>query len=395
MTARFLSMGFVLIFGGLFLSASIVAQTPAPITYGSIAPSENASLFSAISQQSSPVYYLAQSTSPAPIAPPTTSPSIPPPVNPSAILPQFDPYAVPAQTTWFNSLFPTGTGPSGLGQSPPSSVYSGNFDRFVPETYEAIRRFRNATSFQYTHLPRGKKSRGFGMDEIDIRMQLAFPCRLVPDNGRTGYVYLTPGGSLVWWNGPNSPDMPPSAFSSFLDFGIEPRFNDAFGLIAWGRIGVFSDYQNVTTDAFRYQGRLEGVFTASPRTQFHAGVIYYGRARVKIMPTLGVVWTPDDDWVLKLIFPNPKVMYRFHRGPQADWWAYTHMEYAGGSWDIKGYNGLTDYNDLRLGMGVEFATPGQVRGYFEFGGSVARELYNSEHRQGLPSVLYLKMGVTF
>ena len=189
--------------------------------------------------------------------------------------------------------------------------------------------------------------------------------------------------------------MPPNAFGSFLDFGIEPRFNDAFGLIAWGRIGVFSDFQNVSSDAFRYQGRLEGVFTASPQMQFHAGVIYYGRARVKMLPTLGVIWAPDDDWRLRLIFPNPKVLYRFYRGPQTDWWGYVHMDYAGGSWDIKDYNGLTDYNDLRLGMGVEFATQTQVRGYFEFGGSVARELYSSGHRAGLPSVLYLKTGVTF
>jgi len=392
MKARFLTIGCVLIVGGVFLSASIVAQTPAAITYGSIASPGGASLFSATSPPYAPIY-LAQNT-PAPIAPPIVPPVLPP-ANPATVQPYFDPYAVPAQTTWFNSLFPAGTGTSTLGQSGPSGVYSGNFDRFIPETYEAMRRFRNATSVQYTHLPRGKKAHGFGMDEIDMRMQLAIPCRFVPDNGRTGYLYITPGGSLAWWNGPNSPDIPPSGFGAFLGFGVEPRFNESFGLIAWGRIGVFSDFQNVTSDAFRYQGRLEGVFTASSQMQFHAGVIYYGRARVKLMPTLGVVWMPEDDWIFRLIFPSPKVLYRFYRGPQTDWWGYVHMDYAGGSWDIKGRDGLTDYNDLRLGMGVEFATRSQIRAYFEFGGSVARELYSRKERQSLPSVLYLKTGFTF
>jgi len=395
MTARFLTISFVLIFGGLFLPEAVVAQTPANISYGSIASAEN-SLLSTANSGLYETIYVAQNTTPAPIAPPS-APSALPPVNPSAMLPPFDPYAVPSQSPLFGSILPVGSGTSGLGQSAPSSIYSGNFDRFVPETYQAIRRFRNAASFQYTHLPRGKSAKSFGMDEIDMRMQLAFPCRFVPDNGRAGEFYIAPGGSLAWWNGPvGPPHMSPNGFGAFLDFGVQPRFNETFELIAWGRIGLFSDFEKVTSDAFRYQGRLEGVFNASAQMQFHAGVIYYGRARVKMLPTVGVVWTPDEDWVLKLVFPNPKVLYRLWKGPQADWWGYVHMDYAGGSWDIDGHNGLTDYNDIRLGAGIEFATQSRIGGYFEFGGSFARELYSNGHRQmSLPSVMYLKTGITF
>jgi hypothetical protein len=280
-----------------------------------------------------------------------------------------------------------------------SNVYSGNFDRFVPETYEAVRRFRDATSFEYTHLPRtGNKQKAFGMDEIDMRMQLAFPCRFVPNNGRTGTFYVAPGGSLVWWNGPTSPEMSPNGFGAFLDLGVQPKFNDVFSLNAWGRLGVFSDFANVTSDAVRYQGRLEGVGAISPQVQLHAGVIYYGRSRVKLLPTVGLVWTPDENWVLRLVFPNPKVSRRLWTGPQADWWGYVLMDYAKGnwSWDIKPQDGLTDYNDIRLGAGIEFATPNRVGGYFEFGGSFDRELYSSGHRlQRPPSALYLKMGFIF
>ena len=394
MTARCFTIGFALIFGGLFFSEVLIAQTPAAITYGSIASSGNSPLFTANTGQY-PSFYVAQSTTPAPISPILSTPSAPPPANPVTLLPLLDPYATSSQTPFLNSLFPSGTGSSGLGQSVPSGISSGNFDRFVPETYEAMRRFRDATSFQYTHLPRGDKANGFVMDEIDLRMQLAFPCRFVPDNGKTGYFYVAPGGSLVWWNGPaGPPHISPNGFGAFLDFGVQPRFNDAFGLIAWGRVGLFSDFERITSDAFRYQGRLEGVFTASPQMQVHAGVIYYGRSRVKMLPTLGVVWTPDDDWVLRLVFPNPKVSRRLWRGPQADWWGYVHIDYAGGSWEIDGL-GLTDYNDLRLGMGVEFASPSRIGGYFEFGGSVARELYSGGHRTSLPSVLYLKTGIIF
>jgi len=235
-----------------------------------------------------------------------------------------------------------------------------------------------------------------GMDQMDIRMQLAFPCRFIPNNGQPGaYFYVAPGGSLVWWNGPSSPDMSPNGFGTFIDFSVQPRFNDVFRMIAWGRVGAFSDFVNVTSDAMRYQGQLEGIYTATPQVDVHAGVIYYGRARVKILPKVGVVWTPDENWELRLMFPNPKVSRRLWRGQQADWWGYVHMDYGGGSWDINGL-GLTDYNDIRLGMGVDFNAHNQLGGYFEFGGSFDRELYFGGSRQAsLPSVLYLKMGVIF
>jgi hypothetical protein len=234
------------------------------------------------------------------------------------------------------------------------------------------------------------------MSEIDIRMQLAFPCRFIPNDGRTGYFYVAPGGSLVWWNGHSAHEMSPNAFGAFLDFGIQPRFNEVFALNAWGRFGVFSDFKNVTSSALRYQARLEGIISASPQTDFHLGVIYYGRSRIKLLPTAGIVWTPDENWVLRAVFPNPKVSRRLWQNHQADWWGYIHMDYGGGSWDIRDQGGLTDYNDIRLGVGVEFVAPNRMGGYFEFGGSFARELYSRGERQArLPSVLYLKTGFIF
>jgi hypothetical protein len=391
MVFRVLAISFVLIFGGLLLSG-VVAQTPAALSYGSLAPAENTTILSANSGTFSPAY-VAQNTTPAPISPtPNPTPVLPSPPT-ASVLPPFDPYAVSTQPSWFSSVIPVG---STSGQSQPmfSDIYSGNFDRFVPETYEAVKRFRDATSFEYTHLPRGSKAKGFGMDEIDMRLQLAFPCRFIPNNGQPGYFYVAPSGRLVWWNGPTSPDMPPNGFGTFLDFSVQPKFNDSFSLIAWGRFGISSDFNNMSSDAFRYQAHLEGIGRISPNMHLHAGVIYYGRARVKMLPTMGVVWKPDENWVFRLVFPNPKISRRLWMGPQADWWGYVRMDYSGGSWDIENY-GLTDYNDIRLGTGIDFDSPGVMGGYFEFGGSFARELYYGGHSTSLPAALYLKMGIIF
>jgi hypothetical protein len=245
------------------------------------------------------------------------------------------------------------------------------------------------------------------MDEINMRTQFAFPCRFVPNDGKTGFFYVAPATSLVWWNGPAgaSQYMSPNGFGAFLDFGVQPKFNEFFSLNAWGRLGVFSDFHKITSDALRYQGRLEGIVNATPEMQLQAGVVYYGRARVKLMPTVGVVWKPDENWTFKMVFPNPKVLRRLTNleramneltGNRAEWRGYVHMDYSGGSWDIKGL-GLNDYNDIRLGAGIEFLSQSHIGGYFEFGGSLDRELYSGKHGRwaGPPAVLYLKTGFFF
>jgi hypothetical protein len=167
----------------------VVAQTPAAITYGSLAPAENTPILSANSSYYTPIY-VAQNTTPAAITLTPNTPSVlaAPTTSLATVLPPFDPYSVSSQPSWFGSVVPIGTKTTPLEQPTYSNVYSGNFDRFVPETYEAVRRFRDATSFEYTHLPRtGNKEKAFGMAEIDIRMQLAFPCRFLPNNGRVGF----------------------------------------------------------------------------------------------------------------------------------------------------------------------------------------------------------------
>ena len=408
MMARSLVIALAL-FIGINLSADVAAQTTGAAVFGSLAPAENTTILTALSANS------AANTAPAPIlvaqnAPPaiitpinTAPPTIFFPAPPQAVLPPFDPFGTPARPPGLGSIFPIGTPPPSPSQPAFGNVYSGNFDRFFPETYEAIRRFREATSFSYTHLPRGNRDNGFGMDEIDLRMQLAIPCRFVPNAGQPGFFYVAPGGSLVWWNGPSGeqvPEMSPNGFGSFLDFGVQPRFNESIRLNAWGRVGIFSDFKRVTSNAWRYQGRLEGIVTASPQMEFHLGVIYYGRARVKLLPTAGVVWMPDENWVLRMVFPNPRIERRLWTGVHADWWAYAHMEYGGNSWHInraeRELSGSTDYNDIRLGMGIEFMAQRRIGGFFEFGGSFDREIYFGGRRQAsLPSALYLKTGFIF
>ncbi|MDR0869808.1 MAG: hypothetical protein LBN39_03365, partial [Planctomycetaceae bacterium] len=333
------------------------------------------------------------------------APSVPPPApvvvpSPVVSLP-FDPYAetggITAGLNNSSTINNNVLGSSGYAGN--SGIYSGNFDRFVPETYAAMRKFREATRCDYTFLPGGKEGNSFGMSEIDLRMQLAIPCRYIPNNapGQSGpgYFLVAPGANLVWWDGPvGPPNMSPNGFGAFLDLGMQPQITENFGLNAWFRFGVFSDFKHVASEALRYQGRVEGNFTVSPEMKLTAGLIYMDRARIRLMPTGGVIWTPRDDLIVRLVFPNPKISKRLWKS-SSEWWGYVQADYGGGCWSIDGL-GKTDYNDIKIGTGVEFETYTRVGGYFEFGGSFGRELYTAGHKWASPpSVLYLKTGFIF
>lgn len=372
-------------------------------TVGIASPVYTASLPSTAdsSLSGSPLFAQNSTATPATVTIPSpASPMLP--ATTSTFIQPLDPYSVPAQS----SLFGTGTVSAGqssynTGYSDPASkVYSGDIDRFVPETYEAMRRFRESTSVDFTYLPGGKKSDSFGLSEFDIRMQLAVPCRFIPNNGAghsgPGYFYIAPGANFVWWNGPvGPPHVSPNGFGAFIDIGSQPQFSDNLALDVWFRTGIYSDYKNVTSKAFRFQGRVMGLFHVAPHLKLALGVTYLDRARVKLLPTGGVVWTPKDDWIFRLTFPNPKISKKVWHGGRAEWWAYVAGDYGGGSWDIDGL-GKTDYNDMRVGIGIEFETLTRINGYFEFGGSFGRELYNGTmKRYKLPDVVYLKTGFVF
>ncbi len=362
---------------------------------------------------------LAQSSPTASAYPAPTSPTTPPSFSVSnppgwsagtaggtifSPLPPLDPYGSPKQSAIFppsskpmtGSFF--GNSPQG-GSSFPSGdrIYSGNFENFFPETYEAVRRFRDSTSTEFTFLPRGNASDSFGLSQLDLRMQLAIPCRFVPTlNDQPGFFMLTPGVQFAWWNGPvGPPDMSPNGFGAYLDLGVQPQFNDVFAMNAWFRVGLFSDFKHLTSDAFRLQGGIEGVVNLARDVQVVVGVKYLDRERIKMLPTGGILWTPRDDWRFRLTFPDPKISKRLWQTDRAVWWGYLRAEYAGEAWDIDGL-GKTDYNDVRLGLGMEFETISHLGGYVEFGGSFGRELYSNNKKWASPSnVLFLKTGFVF
>jgi hypothetical protein len=143
------------------------------------------------------------------------------------------------------------------------------------------------------------------------------------------------------------------------------------------RIGVYSDFTQVTSESIRYTGNALAVLTLTPCIELKAGVVYLDRVRIKMLPSGGLVWTPNSDVRFEILFPNPRIMKRLATLGTTDWWLYGRGEYGGDSWTAKLVGEpfqRFDYNDERVAVGVEFDQHHGITGLIEAGVAFDREI---------------------
>ncbi len=215
-----------------------------------------------------------------------------------------------------------------------------------------------------------------GINDIELNAKFAIPFLR---NAETPLL-ITPGFAVHYWEGPVSvgPDpaeLPPRTYDAYLDTAWNPQLFTWLGGELSFRIGLYDDFvRKITTDSLRFTGAGLGVVSLSPNLKVKAGVMYLDRNRIKLLPSGGVVWTPNPDWYFNILFPNPKIGRRLINYGTAEWWLYFTGDYGGGAWHITRRDPVThyddfDYNDIRIAVGLEFKTYRNFTGLFEVGGA--------------------------
>jgi hypothetical protein len=221
-----------------------------------------------------------------------------------------------------------------------------------------------------------------GNTELRGQTRFAMPCQMLGND----MFYIAPAIQVNFWNRPpKSPEyaytMRDTTFGAWLDAGIEPHLGDEFRFDLWGSVGVYSDFNKITSDCIYVRGLARGYYQYSKTCELMLGVHYLNRERIKLMPTFGIIWTPSPVLECHFIFPEPKVLRHIYTVNDTQWWAFVRADYGGGSWAVNTNHGVfrTDYNDIRVALGLEFRNkPKQcLSGYFEVGGAFNRELYSN------------------
>ena len=142
--------------------------------------------------------------------------------------------------------------------------------------------------------------------------------------------------------------------------------------------GIYSDFDSMQNDAFRLKAKALARYDVVPqRVQLLFGILYLNRNDVNWLPAGGVIWNPNDDWHLEIVFPRPKLGYRFTATGLFEDWVYLAGEFGGDTWSIRRgpeFFDMITYVDWRIYLGVERRRPGGAAYRLEFGYVFSREV---------------------
>lgn len=274
---------------------------------------------------------------------------------------------------------------------------------FTPSV-EKVMKFWNKFSFEYTYLARKED---LSMHEFDIATRFAIPCKLFPpssDNQLPAF-YIAPRFSFDLWNwdakGPKiKSDTSDSLMDASIDFIFDAQYGD-FGFEGRLALGIASSFSKIKGDAFYIRGRAMGklVITEDKKITATAGLIYYDRNELKLLPSGGVIWQPNPANIWRIVFPDPMLSRHFGKYNDTDWWGYIRGDIGGGRWFMNVYDNEyanIDYSDYRVALGISFTTRCNVTGNFEVGGAFGRRFYGFGEKIYSPgSTVFLKGGVQF
>lgn len=274
----------------------------------------------------------------SPPASPFSSPGAYPPGTSPYINPGVAPGAYPSQSS--NALFPSGF----WGSNPNSQPYDYN---------QALRLIQDVRLTE-TYLGNGSDPTDVNINDIYSSVTFAFPNFI----GSGQPLFISPTFGVHLWDGPHSlpADLPPSAYSAFLDTQFATDPNQQLGAELGFRIGVYTDFDTFNSHSLRIQGLGLGTLKITPTMTFKIGAMYIDRNDLKILPAGGILWQPSPQVRFDFFFPQPKLAtYLTTVNNKALWW-YVAGEYGGGAWTITRTSGVSDrmdINDIRVSIGLE------------------------------------------
>ncbi len=152
------------------------------------------------------------------------------------------------------------------------------------------------------------------------------------------------------FTGPVHSEMPPRAY----DFSIGYQFRHQIGPLAFdlaAAVQAASDFNGDAHKGIQYPGHGVGYLTIRPELDLVFGIDYLDRADIKLLPVAGVIWKPNPQMRLELVFPRPRAVFQLTDAYRL----YFSGELGGGTWAIEMPsigNDVATYRDLRVCIGL-------------------------------------------
>lgn len=213
-----------------------------------------------------------------------------------------------------------------------------------------------------------------GDDKIGMT-RIGFQGEIGPEDGWD----IAPFYYVSYLDGPTNTDLPARLYETGVKFQWTKMFNPRFRFHASATPAVMSDFDNDTSDSFRFIAQAMGLFIYSKETQLIFGGIYLDREDIKALPVAGLIHQFSEELKLDLVFPKPKLSWLVSEKSDESHWVYLGGEFGGGSWAIRRDDpnrsmDIVTYSDLRLVLGMDSIEVGGNTCFYEIGYVFDRKL---------------------
>lgn len=165
-----------------------------------------------------------------------------------------------------------------------------------------------------------------------------------------------------------------------LTTGVGHRFNDD-----WMILGMFSttlyQFNGVDGGDLGFSGGVSAMWRYRPSLVFRLGLMISPDSDLRVVPLVGAEWHIHDHWDLRLMLPQPRLVYQpdrhwsFHLGGNMVGTTFRTGETFGSSIQQSPYNdALGTYRDIRVGGGVGYRFNRMLQVEAEAGHSVSRQI---------------------
>ncbi len=188
-----------------------------------------------------------------------------------------------------------------------------------------------------------------------------------------------------------------------LVLGNRWKFADKWTLALSARPGLYSDFDDISGDDFSVPVTVFFSYDLNPRWQFLFGVNFQSGRDIPVLPAIGAVWKPTEQWTISITLPRPNVTYAFDdklaifAGGELTGGAYTVGDKFGTRLGDPTLDGeLLTYREIRAGAGVRYDVSKKLRLEMEGGWVIDRRfIYHDRDLQfngdGAP---YVRIGLS-
>lgn len=187
-----------------------------------------------------------------------------------------------------------------------------------------------------------------GMQEVEAKFGRSYP--LSPDfTLSTDFAY-----SLRKLDAPDSARLPEELHTLSVKFGGNYQLNKNTALTFLVTPSLNGDFKEIGTDDIRTQVGFMGRYNMSAKLTLLAGLIYQqGYKSFPVLPIIGAIYRPNEQWTLSLAAPRPGVTY----SPNQTSSYYIGGEFAGSEYQLHDASlgaKIISYRDFRALAGAEY-----------------------------------------